>query len=185
MRLSFFFTLRQTPPLFLIRAPLFRYRSIRVAAALFRYRSIRVAAALLALPTRAAWLGYFATAQYAPLGGAIAGRRYAPLRRYFAIAQYASLLRYWLCQYAQPGWAISLPLNTPSWRGYVLAAGGGLRAYAAHCPRSIAPFATSPKNDETRQKTTKSAKRAGFPNNKKRRNPPKNDETRTTGGVPK
>ena len=109
-------------------APLRRYFAIAQYASLLRY-----------------WL-----CQYAPLGGAIAGRRYAPLRRYFAIAQYASLLRYWLCQYAQPGWAISLPLNTPSWRGYVLAAGGGLRAYAAHCPRSIAPFATSPKNDETR-----------------------------------
>ena len=79
---------------------------------------------------------------------------------------------------------LSLAGDTPSWRGYVLAAGGGLRAYAAHCPRSIAPFTTSPKKRRNPpsgrgsqikkrrnphnargsqiKKTTKSAQRAGF-----------------------
>ena len=75
---------------------------------------------------------------------------------------------------------LSLAGDTPSWRGYVLAAGGGLRAYAAHCPRSIAPFTTSPKKRRNPpsgrgsriKRTTKPAQRAGFPNKKKRRNPP-------------
>ena len=79
---------------------------------------------------------------------------------------------------------LSLAGDTPSWRGYVLAAGGGLRAYAAHCPRSIAPFTTSPKKRRNPpsgrdsqikkrrnphnargsqiKKTTKPAQRAGF-----------------------
>ena len=83
---------------------------------------------------------------------------------------------------------LSLAGDTPSWRGYVLAAGGGLRAYAAHCPRSIAPFTTSPKKRRNPhnardsqikkrrnphnargsqiKKTTKPAQRAGFQNKK-------------------
>ena len=81
---------------------------------------------------------------------------------------------------------LSLAGDTPSWRGYVLAAGGGLRAYAAHCPRSIAPFTTSPKKRRNPPNGRGSKK-------KKRRNPhnargskiKKNDETRPTGGVPK
>ena len=136
MRLSFFFTLRQTPPLFLIRS----------AAISLSLNTRRCCAISLSLNTR----------------------------RCCAIS--LSLNTRSLAGLSPAG-------DTPSWRGYVLAATGGLRAYTAHYHRAIAPFATSPKNDETRQKTTKPAK--------KRRNPPngrasqitKNDETRPTGGV--
>ena len=142
MRLSFFFTLRQTPPLFLIRS----------AAISLSLNTRRCCAISLSLNTRNP-------------GGAIAGRRYAPttpLFRYRSIRVAAALFRY---RSIRAAWAGLSPAgDTPSWRGYVLAATGGLRAYAAHCPRAIAPFATSPKNDETRPKTTKPAQRAGFLN---------------------
>ena len=150
-------TLRQTPPLFLIRS----------AAISLSLNTPHYAAISLSLNTRRCCaIGFANTLRSAGLSLAGDTPHYAAIslslntRRCCAIG-FANTLR---------SAGLSLAGDTPSWRGYVLAAGGGLRAYAAHCPRSIAPFTTTPK---------------------KRRNPPsgrgsqikKNDETRLTGGV--
>ena len=138
-----------------------RYFAIAQYASLLRYFAIAQYVSLLRY-----WL-----CQYAPLGWAIAGRRYAPLRRYFAIAQYASLLRYWLCQYAPLGWAIA-------GRRYAqLARLCARRWWRLARIRRALPSVYCPVHNLA-EKTTKPAQRAGFQNKK-------NDETRTTRGVPK
>ena len=127
-------TLRQTPPLFLIRS----------AAISLSLNTRRCCAISLSLNTRRC----------------CAISLSLNTRRCCAIG-FANTLR---------SAGLSLAGDTPSWRGYVLAAGGGLRAYAAHCPRSIAPFTTSPKKRRNPpngrgskiKKTTKPAQRAGF-----------------------
>ena len=86
-------------------------------------------------------------------------------RRYFAIAQYASLLRYWLCQYAPLGWAIA-------GRRYAqLARLCARRWWRLARIRRALPSVYCPVHNLA-EKTTKPAQRAGFPNKKKRRNPP-------------
>ena len=164
-------TLRQTPPLFLIRS----------AAISLSLNTRHCYAISLSLNTRRCCaIGFANTLRSAGLSLAGDTPHYAAIslslntRRCCAIG-FANTLR---------SAGLSLAGDTPSWRGYVLAAGGGLRAYAAHCPRSIAPFTTSPKKRRNLhnargskiKKTTKPAQRAGFPNKK-------NDETRPTGGV--
>ena len=108
---------------------------------------------------------YFAIAQYASLLRYFAIAQYAPLRRYFAIAQYASLLRYWLCQYAPLGWAIA-------GRRYAqLARLCARRWWRLARIRRALPSVYCPVHNLA-EKTTNPAQRAGFPNKKKRRNPP-------------
>ena len=152
-------TLRQTPPLFLIRS----------AAISLSLNTRRCCAISLSLNTRRCCaIGFANTLRSAGLSLAGDTPHYAAIslslntRRCCAIG-FANTLR---------SAGLSLAGDTPSWRGYVLAAGGGLRAYAAHCPRSIAPFTTSPKKRRT-------------PHNARGSKIKKNDETRLTGGVPK
>ena len=134
-------TLRQTPPLFLIRS----------AAISLSLNTRHCYAISLSLNTRHCYAISLSlnTPHYAAISLSLNTRRCCAIG-------FANTLR---------SAGLSLAGDTPSWRGYVLAAGGGLRAYAAHCPRSIAPFTTSPK------------KRRNPPNGrgskiKKRRNPP-------------
>ena len=143
---------------------------------------------------------YFAIAQYASLLRYFAIAQYASLLRYFAIAQYASLLRYWLCQYAPLGWAIAgrryAQLARLCARRWWRLARIRRALPSVYCPvHNLAEKTTKPaqRAGGPNKKTTKPAQRAGFPNKKKRRNPhnargaqiKKNDETRTTRGVPK
>ena len=107
-------------------------------------------------------------------------------RRYFAIAQYASLLRYWLCQYAPLGWAIAgrryAQLARLCARRWWRLARIRRALPSVYCPvHNLAEKTTKPAQRAgfPNKKTTKPAQRAGFPNKKK------NDETRTTRGVPK
>ena len=140
-------TLRQTPPLFLIRS----------AAISLSLNTRRCCAIGFANTLRSAGLSLAGdTPHYAAISLSLNTRRCCAIG-------FANTLR---------SAGLSLAGDTPSWRGYVLAAGGGLRAYAAHCPRSIAPFTTSPKKRRN-------------PHNARGSKIKKNDETRLTGGVPK
>ena len=159
-------TLRQTPPLFLIRS----------AAISLSLNTRRCYAISLSLNTRRCCaIGFANTLRSAGLSLAGDTPHYAAIslslntRRCCAIG-FANTLR---------SAGLSLAGDTPSWRGYVLAAGGGLRAYAAHCPRSIAPFTTSPKKRRnppngrgSRIKKRRNPHNARGSKIKKRRNPP-------------